>query len=214
MYAKTITSRQRAFAPLKSATVQHPHQGSTPSLTSSLIHTQNKWHLDTWICVWTFNSIYRPKFIIDLNNSNSVVSSFKKNSTTLAETNHNWAQFQKAPLTPYKTRYAFFHSPLDRVHKLTYSLLLTVEWSPVTHIPARIKLCWTYQLKKVTFARQLYMMASAFPALTNIQGHTTLVDSGYTIIRNQATKSHYCHHGHLRLTIHDQNSSYWWFKVC
>ena len=30
---------------------------------------------------------------------------------TLLETNQNWAQFQKARLTPYKTMYAFSHSP-------------------------------------------------------------------------------------------------------
>ena len=30
---------------------------------------------------------------------------------TLTQTNQNWAQFQKAQLTPYKTRYAFSSSP-------------------------------------------------------------------------------------------------------
>ena len=79
---------------------------------------------------------------------------------TSTQTNQNWAQFQKAQLTPYKTMYAFSRSPPAReLCPQTYSLSLPLEWSQVTHIPASIKSGGAYKPEKSafysTFARQL-----------------------------------------------------------
>ena len=64
-------------------------------------------------------------------------------------TNQNRVQFQKAQLIPYKTRYAFSHSPPGQgVMSTTYSLSLSLEWSQVTHIPASLKTDRPYKPEK------------------------------------------------------------------
>jgi len=72
------------------------------SLTTSSTPTQR---LHVWICPGSTSIlVYRPKFKFDLKNTNLDMLAFKQNRT----------QFQKAQLTPFKTRYAFSRSPLGQ----------------------------------------------------------------------------------------------------
>ena len=82
-------------------------QGSTPSLTRSSIHTQDKWKRHVSICPETTSiPVYRPKHTFDKLVSNKIQS-----------------------LRPAQT----------------YSLLLPLEWSQVTHIPTSINIGGAYK---------------------------------------------------------------------
>ena len=82
-----IMSKNLICSPSADKENMQPHKGSTPSLRTSLTHTENKHKLNTWICLGHSIPVYRPKFIIYLNNSNSAASSFKKTLTI-----PNWNQ--------------------------------------------------------------------------------------------------------------------------
>ena len=114
-----------------------PFPSSTLSLTISSTHTQNK---------WKFTYSLQAKQNTHLTSKAAIWFSWKIQHTR-TQTNWNWAQFQKAQLIPYKTRYAFSCSPPGQgsyVHKLS----LPLEWSQVTHIPTRTS-------RKITFLQCL-----------------------------------------------------------
>ena len=83
--------------------------------------------------------VYRPKLTVILPQKQQFgyVGFPKKNRCSSTETNQNWAQFQKAQLTPYKLgMYAFFfHSPPSQGVMSTNLLpVIGPRWSQVTHI--------------------------------------------------------------------------------
>ena len=110
----------------------HPLQGSTPSLTTSSTHTQNKWTLYVWICPGTTSiPVYKPKHTFDLKNSNFGYAGFQE-------------KFDTPPLKPTKTEPSFrkLNSPPTKLGMLfpahlqamelrpqIYFLSLPLEWS-------------------------------------------------------------------------------------
>ena len=51
-------------------------------------------------------------FVLHYFNSSLLTFDIENSNLAMLTFNQYWAQFQKAQLTPYKTRCAFFYSPL------------------------------------------------------------------------------------------------------
>ena len=89
-----------------------------------------------WICPGnTSIPVYRLKHTFDFKNSNLAMLAFKKNSTPLYQ---KWAPFHKSQLTLYKTRYAFFCSPLGQGVMPTNLLPLMAPWMEPSYMHAHI----------------------------------------------------------------------------
>ena len=134
----------------------------------------------------TSTAVYRPNFTLICSHSKTAMwLCWLSRNIWPPPTETNWAQSRKAQLIPYKLGMLFHtHLEVRQLCPQTYSLLLPLELSQVTHTPTSIKTGGAYKPENLplyrTFARQLCDdnclpgWLSAFPTLTatNIQWWT------------------------------------------
>ena len=152
----------------------HSLQGFTYNLGPHCQHTDKTTHKISEKFMYGFVLHYFNSSLLtfDIENSNLAILTFSQ----------YWAQFQKAQLTPYKTRCAFFYSPLGQGAMSTNLLTVITSRLELSYLLTSTTTGNDYKAKQSPFYMSLYqrilwwypsssVLVSLSSMLTNFQAH-------------------------------------------